>query len=112
MKKQYARNINESVDKEVNESAVAYHTDNAMETIQINLRKDVLERAVEYAKKRGRNLSDVISDYLVSLGHFNNESQVDIRSDKDFIDSLIIRDGQTVPNDVDTIDSLLKEKYL
>lgn len=82
-----------------------------METTQIHLNKNIVDKAITYARQRGLNLSSIIEDYLDRLVQ---QPKANEESIPDIVLSLL---GAAAPLDTDDLNGrkayhqYLEEKY-
>ena len=67
-----------------------------METIQIKLEKQLLDKALVYAKQRGMDLSSILSDYLSRLVKQEDKKQ----EIPDIVQSLLGAGTQVAADDL------------
>lgn len=81
-----------------------------METIQIKLEKQLLDKALVYAKQRGMDLSSILSDYLSRLVKQEDKKQ----EIPDIVQSLLGAGTQVAADDLNgrkAYHQYLEEKY-
>lgn len=86
-----------------------------MATLTIKLEDSLAERLSKKAKQMNSNLQKYIEGMLVTWANGNSEentsASLPIYRTSDFIDSLVVKGGTPVPEDMNGIDALLDEKY-
>lgn len=86
-----------------------------MATLTIKLEDSLAERLSKKAKQMNSNLQKYIEGMLITWANGNSEENTSeslpIYRTSDFIDSLVVKGGTPVPEDMNGIDALLDEKY-
>lgn len=80
--------------------------------LTLSIEKSVIEKAKQYAQKKGRSLSDLIENYLKALT--NNESEEIIEEDLSST-TKFLRGSFKMPKNFDykkELTDILSEKYL